>query len=167
MISPGTLTRSVVSALTITACLTILGRQPLEAAGPSNTLYQCTVYCRIDQCGDATHRALTPYSIDEVDHGYHSMCMDAYCGWESSQSPREHDVCAGGFLDPDDYAALESAIAQNDFKTIADLTTNNSSTMEVDVDRSSIQIVGCNGRVTGNLPLTAVQLEMVLERLKH
>lgn len=128
----------------------------------------CLVTCTYSACGVGQHKAYsTPQMMwDRLGHGSHSDCAAGNCGYQGIGNSA-HDECIIALTGKAArYDDLVGAVDRNDIPAVWRLIDRNPDVIEINWARSAIQVVGCQGTVAINLPLTSEALAE-LKSLAH
>ena len=117
----------------------------------------CTVDCL--PCGPGEHSAPTG-TMDQPGPGSHNNCHAGTCCYQGGGGC-VHSECHISFNERE-YRKLLEAWDSRNMRLVASMIASKPSAFQVNADRSSVQVVGCNSAVIANLPLAPAQLSEVL-----
>jgi hypothetical protein len=99
------------------------------------------------------HAALSGYDMDESDHGPHWLCEEFVCCYRS-EDPCAHWPCNESIaLGAREIQQLKDAIEAGQLNRVAAIMRKHRDTIELNWERSSIQLVGCKDQIYGNFPI--------------
>jgi hypothetical protein len=138
----------------------------LAASGILNT---CPGICNQGICGytsgEHQYALVEPgfEGVEEYDGGPHDVCVIKYCKFWNPDDGK-HPICQVGFEESPEVGALVAAAETGNAHQLFEFIEKNKQ-IELNLERSSIQIVSCD-RYLGNLPLDPAVTSELAQRLE-